>query len=392
MIDHVRALLSTNWTADLAAHMGWPASADALTDPRMRIATMRSFLRQQQVLAVDLWSKAPSQWRRFPAPTAHGASRICPRLVVPQGVFLNRKLWIDADVDSGCGCANNFTRVQEWASTRDGVVRVGWRTHRRNASLSDTGALPACRGLGNDHVLRGKRVYMYGDSTMRQMVGAALSLLSGSATDFSVLKKYVRESCRNQEKPDRYPGGCSANERTCHFLTKLVFAQNASDIAAIPEVDLLFDWKHFARSPRDLHVLSRFAHFSEKADIVVVNTGNHDCGHLHSYEHVSDWAQTEEDVRWFMAELRRAVPVTVPVIFLDNSYYGEDNCKSCGLWVNAMVRLLALDYGFHVMSRETVGFAYFEHPGTITEVHLPDHVMEIDMHYLLGTIECLLST
>ena len=128
-------------------------------------------------------------------------------------------------------------------------------------------------------------IFLYGDSTMRQLLGAALRAspsLEGNYS-FDELKEMVRNAetaeCTPQA-PHRKPfvsGGSlgvakfARNEVTCSFSIS-------------PTVNITYDWKHFMWEDYDLYLFGPGGYFAtlpqhQHPKMLVINFAHHPCSH-----------------------------------------------------------------------------------------------------------------
>jgi hypothetical protein len=379
--------------------------------------TVREYIAEQRMRPADLA-------RRWRARSAFTADK-CPRVVVPSGHFLSPTLWVDADIASGFACITDAGVGFTAAHVADSDSFIDMSVVKQQLGGNQ---LPPCRGpqsliglkrgeadddyefavasYDSDdppavqlaaHMLAGRTVLMYGDSTMRQLAMAAHALLGLHAMNNEEAKAFVRGSCPYQIEPEGYARtACGNNERLCTFSLPLrndSRAADAEDASDAKTLRIVYDWKHFLWTRHDDYFTARVAESLYDADIVVINVGNHDCAHGEfplADRHA--WETLEKRMHKFLSQIYQHLRHRAKVILVDNTWFGvQEMSRACMLWMNALMREAAVEYGLYLLSREVIGDSYLLQNGTVLDVHLPDHVIEIEMHYLLGMWECLLS-
>ena len=243
-------------------------------------------------------------------------------------------------------------------------------------------------------VLEHKWIYMFGDSTMRQIWASLAAPFKGNNFERNA-KEYTRSYCNKQQNRHQHNGGkagnyskeegwagpCGVNEVTCH-------------ISGYGDQGLLtFDWKHFAHEDYDEYVLGEKTGgpFSEKPkdetarkpDILTIQTGMHMCWHAYPEGLYSGHLkgvnrtminQEYENLEKLMKSIRDAIdrhmidPATKKqtdafapqvIIFTSGATlmgqdYGSDkscNIDTCIKRLNRVIRDLAHKYGFAVLER-----------------------------------------
>ena len=167
---------------------------------------------------------------------------------------------------------------------------------RQAARLTcSSSATPACSVDPPDALARlrtNTAIYFHGDSTIRQLYGAAASFFTGKpAKTYEQMKEETRvaasavryghvvdgQTCTDQARRQPYvptialgSSQCQKNERTCTL--------------ALPQTGtrLTWDWKHFVLEEHDAHLYGRGGHFSTAApppDVLVTGVGFHLCAH-----------------------------------------------------------------------------------------------------------------
>lgn len=293
------------------------------------------------------------------------------------------------------------------------------------------------RWLGTDidrspyAVLNHKWIYMFGDSTTRQVWASFAASFQGNNFERNA-KEWTRHYCGKQEHRVLHPKGghfeqegwggpCGVNEVTCH-------------VSGFGEGGLLsFDWKHFPYEDYDEWLWSDEGPWikgfhgegNRRPDVLTVQFGMHSCWHaspqgLYSKDlTVMNTTMLEDHlagVHKLMAAIRRAVdhpgpplkegendrrkPVTVVIVTSGSSGMGENGTSidDCILRFNRVAERAAHDQGFAVLERGEIErrlmykSVYSESPILAPDMHLPQPGQNIIATCLTHLFTCLNAT
>jgi hypothetical protein len=273
-------------------------------------------------------------------------------------------------------------------------------------------------------ILSKKWLYMFGDSTTRQVWASFAASFQGNNFERNA-KEYSRHYCNKQSTRKSHPKGgffpdegwggpCGVNEVTCH-------------VSGFGEGGLLsFDWKHFPYEDYDHFMWSDqgpwIAGFGgegeRRPDVLTIQFGMHSCWHAspeglyskHLHEVNSSMInQHLEDIVSLFAAVRRAIDIAhsksgklTTVIVLTSGSTGMTNnatsIDNCILRFNRAASLAAHDYGFSVLDRgeleRRLMYKSIEaaHPLLKPDMHLPQPAQNIIATCLLHLMHCLNST
>lgn len=278
-------------------------------------------------------------------------------------------------------------------------------------------------------ILNHKWIYMYGDSTTRQVWASFAAPFQGNHFERNA-KEWSRHYCNPQEHrkhhvkgghfPDEgWAGPCGANEKLCH-------------VAGYGEGGLLsFDWKHFPYEDYDEWLwgpsgpwqTSKWMEGSRMPDVVTIQLGLHTCFHASPEGFYSPWLKEMNstmvdnhlnDVDKLMENVRKAIDtppkdyagsltsdgrrkVTVIVVTSGASGLGSNGTSidDCILKFNRRTERAAHRQGFAVLERGEIERRLMykslrsDSPPIVEEMHLPQPAQNIIATCLLRLLTCL---
>ena len=270
-------------------------------------------------------------------------------------------------------------------------------------------------------VLQHKWVYMFGDSTTRQVWASFAAPFQGNNFERNS-KEWTRQYCNKQEHRRRHPKGgmfpdegwggpCGINEVTCY-------------VSGYGDEGLLtFDWKHFPYEDYDDYVWGESGPWSSKQstrrpDILTIQTGMHSCWHAHPEgefsAHLKETNTTLIEthaiaIHKLMKAVRSAIDrptnaSTPTLVVISTSgavgllnkaeQYKADGINNCILRFNRIVAEAAHAHGFAVLERGEIErrllykSIQFRGPFEI-ETHLAQPAQNIIATCLLSMFNCL---
>jgi len=268
-------------------------------------------------------------------------------------------------------------------------------------------------------VLNHKWVYMFGDSTTRQVWASFAAPFQGNNFERNA-KEWTRQYCNKQEHrrrhqkggmfPDEGWGGpCGVNEVTCY-------------VSGYGDEGLLtFDWKHFPYEDYDDFVWGEAGPWNSKQserrpDILTIQTGMHSCWHAHpegefsAHLHEVNNSMIDSHAA-SLDKLMKAVRVAVDrptngtapttVIVLTSGAVGMqnkgDSINNCILKYNRIAAAAAHAQGFAVLERGEIErrllFKSIQSKGPFEfDTHLTQPAQNIIATCLLSLMTCLTTT
>lgn len=273
-------------------------------------------------------------------------------------------------------------------------------------------------------VLNHKWVYMFGDSTTRQVWASFAASFQGNNFERNA-KEWTRHYCNGQTNRVRHVKGghfddegwrgpCGVNEVTCH-------------LSGFGDGGLLsFDWKHFPYEDYDDYLWGDrgpwIAGFpgegNRRPDILTIQFGMHSCWHSNpnglASKHLEEINQTMiekhiEDIPKLMKAIRRAIDIgneknknpTTVIILTSGSCglnEGGSSIDECILRFNRIAADSAHAVGFSVLERGEIErrllFKSFKAPKPllIGDMHLPQPAQNVIATCLLHLMTCLNNT
>lgn len=272
-------------------------------------------------------------------------------------------------------------------------------------------------------ILHGKWIYMFGDSTTRQVWASFAAPFQANKNFERNSKEWSRQYCNKQEhrtkhvKGGSFPeegwrGPCGANEVTCH-------------VSGYGEGGLLtYDWKHFPFEDYDEYLFGEkgpwFNGFhgegERRPELLTLQMGLHSCWHTHPEglysTELKDINETMierhlSDIEKLMAAVRKAVDAsnrssskggtkTVIVVTSGSTGMGKAaRIDECILKFNRMAANAAHAYGFAVLERgeleRRLMFKSIQSasPYLTVDMHLPQPAQNIIATCLLKLMSCL---
>ena len=272
-------------------------------------------------------------------------------------------------------------------------------------------------------VLNHKWIYMFGDSTTRQVWASFGASFQGNNFERNA-KEWTRQYCNAQEHRTRHAKGgyfpeegwegpCGVNEVVCH-------------ISGFGDKGLLsFDWKHFPYEDYDEWMWGIDGPWkkgfpgegSRRPDVLTIQFGLHTCWHSHPEGLYSKrltevnetmLSQHISDIKKLMASIREAIdhpwhnsseirnPTTVIIVTSGSTgSLNGANMNECILRINRAAANAAHMYGFSVLERgeieHRIMYKSFQNPEPLldVEMHLAQPVQNIIATCLLRLINCL---
>ena len=282
-------------------------------------------------------------------------------------------------------------------------------------------------------ILNHKWIYMFGDSTTRQVWASFAAPFQGNDFERNA-KEYARQYCtpqpnrRRHEKDGHFPeegwmGPCGVNEKTCH-------------VSGYGENGLLsLDWKHFPYEDYDEYLWSKNGPWisgfpgegSRRPDYLTVQLGMHSCWHadpqglysknLHAVNQTM-LQQHLDDIPKLMKAIFKAVthpvrndlppngagkvtqPTTVVIVTSGGVGMFEkgSSIDECILRFNRATVEAAHAHGFAVLERGEIEHRlmfksyYSAKPFLKNEMHLPQPAQNLVATTLLNLMTCLNDT
>jgi hypothetical protein len=263
------------------------------------------------------------------------------------------------------------------------------------------------------HVLNHKWIYMFGDSTTRQIWASFAAPFQGNNFERNS-KEWTRQYCSGQ--PNRiqhgkfgtfpnegWSGPCGKNEVTCH-----VSGYGGGGL-------LTYDFKHFPYEDYDDYLWGENGPWSVKQDkrpdILTIQLGLHTCWHAHTVKSVSDYSVVNdsliekhiENIPKLMSSIRTAIEratvnKTQQVVVVTSGFTGMANASAvdeCVSRVNRVAADEAHKQGFAVLERGEIErrFMYKSYqsrePIVVSEMHLTQPVQNLVSTCLLKLFTCL---
>ncbi len=273
-------------------------------------------------------------------------------------------------------------------------------------------------------ILNHKWVYMYGDSTTRQVWASYAAPFRENNFERNV-KEWTRHYC-NKQQPHRkkhikdghfdeegWRGPCGVNEVTCHVSG---YGENGL---------LTFDWKHFPYEDYDDYLFNENGPWRKgfpgegirRPDLLTIQMNMHSCWHAYNegiysqhlqQPNVTMIEQHKNDIWKLMAAVRTAVDTRVnndpkmnatTVIVLTSGFtgYGFSTTKTdaCIQQLNRVTTEAANSYGFAVLDRGEIErrmmykSLYADNPVFPNEMHLIQPAQNLISTLLLQLYRCL---
>jgi hypothetical protein len=266
-------------------------------------------------------------------------------------------------------------------------------------------------------ILNHKWIYMYGDSTTRQIWASFGASFQGNNFERNA-KEWTRHYCNGQSNRKHHPGNgmfvdegwqgpCGKNEVTCH-------------ISGYGDEGLLtYDWKHFPYEDYDEFLFSDRGPWHKNSnerqpDILTIQTGLHTCWHAdpsglystHLHEVNTSMVDSHiNGLKKLMISIRNAIDrrikmghaPTMVIIFTSGASYQKngESIDSCIARMNRITSNLGHHYGFAVLERGEIErrimykSLYSETPFVTPEMHLAQPIQSIIATCLLNLITCL---
>ena len=314
--------------------------------------------------------------------------------------------------------------------TRDGVAGAGGKTltNDKAGKMMEKGGWTGHNISDSPYaVLDHQWIYMYGDSTTRQVWASYAAPFQANNFERNA-KEWTRQYCngqgfrkhhvKNGDFPEEgWHGPCGANEVTCY-------------VSGYGDEGLLtYDWKHFTYEDYDEWLFSDHekAPWSTKTnerrpDIVTIQTGMHACWHadpagIYSENlkavNTSMIKKNVEDFDKLMNSARKAVnrrfvhdrdkgkpkPATRVIVVTSGATYSEnvgaERMEHCILHMNRAAAKAAHKYGFAVLERGEIERRFMlkslatATPLLTPEMHLAQPVQNIIATCLLNMLTCL---
>lgn len=266
------------------------------------------------------------------------------------------------------------------------------------------------------HVLNHKWIYMFGDSTTRQVWASFAAPFQGNNFERNA-KEWTRQYCNKQNNrkkhqkgaffPDEGWGGpCGVNEVTCY-------------VSGYGDEGLLtFDWKHFPYEDYDDFVWGEKGPWNIKQterrpDILTIQAGMHSCWHAHPEglystnlkeanvslvdRHIASFEKLMKAVRVAVNRPTNASSHTQVVVVTSGSIGMKskgDDIDNCILRMNRAAAAAAHSQGFAVLERGEIErrllFKSLHSIGPFTiETHLTEPAQNIIATCLLALLTCL---
>lgn len=276
-------------------------------------------------------------------------------------------------------------------------------------------------------VLNKKWIYMFGDSTTRQIWASFAASFQGNNFERNA-KEWTRQYCNKQGHRVNHPKGgvfpeegwegpCGVNEVTCY-------------VSGYGDGGLLtFDWKHFPYEDYDEHIFGENGIWhsdpikagpdaGRRPDLFTLQSGMHTCWHAHPdgfySKGLTEFNQTMYDAHvrqldTLYAKTREAVnrrsesgkePATKVVVLTSGAVYkthGTTSLDECILRFNRKSTDLAHKYGFAVLDRGEIErrfmykSLYSDNAFIQEDMHLPMPAQTIIATCLLNMFTCLSS-
>ncbi len=272
-------------------------------------------------------------------------------------------------------------------------------------------------------VLEGKWVYMFGDSTLRQVWASYAAAFQGNTFERNA-KEWTRQYCNKQAnrvthdtvryyEEEGWEGPCGKNEVTCYVS------------GYGPEGLLTFDWKHFPYEDYDDYLFGNNGIFNanpkvkqdnpdagRKPDILTLQTGLHTCFHAYPNKHDTRLKPGYFNETMYKAHVkgldklfkttREAVnrraddgdgkPPTMVVVVTSGSVVLSPDADKCVLRFNHEAVKLAHKYGFAVLHRGEIERRLLYNDVLVaTDMHLPMPAQTIVATSMLNLFTCLSS-
>jgi hypothetical protein len=312
-----------------------------------------------------------------------------------------------------------------WMS--NGVHNTGLTTSGKNAKeLQEKGGFSGKNIEDSPYsILNHKWLYMFGDSTLRQVWASLAAPFQGNHFERNS-KEYVRQYCNKQGNRILHPKGsffpeegwggpCGLNEVTCH-------------VSGYGEKGLLtLDWKHFPYEDYDNWIWGEKGPWVAGAvgedrvpDILTVQFGLHSCWHSHpeglySMElngvinqtminaHIADIPKLMKAIRLATSRIQKPgsqgnqTDPTLVVIITSGSTGSDNGAKmdDCILQINRATAIAAHAYGFPVLERGEIERRLMyksiksNDPYLPVEMHLTQPAQNIIATTLLKMLTCL---
>jgi hypothetical protein len=312
--------------------------------------------------------------------------------------------------------------------TRDGVAGSGGKTLTKDKA----GKIMAKGGWTGRNisdspyaVLDHQWIYMYGDSTTRQIWASYAAPFQANNFERNA-KEWTRQYCNGQDhrkhhvKNGNFPeegwhGPCGVNEVTCY-------------VSGYGDEGLLtYDWKHFVYEDYDEWLFSDHEKApwttkkkERRPDVLTIQTGMHTCWHadpagLYS-EQLKEQNKTMikqnlDNFEVLMKNVRAAVnrrfewdkehgrgePATRVIVVTSGATYAEKGAhiENCILRMNRAAARAAHKYGFAVLERGEIERRFMyksletENPLLGPDMHLAQPVQNIVSTCLLNLLTCL---
>ncbi len=302
-----------------------------------------------------------------------------------------------------------------------------WMSHGiRNTKKSLTGSSTERlreRGGWNGSaydILNNKWIYMFGDSTTRQVWASYVSPLRQDGESFeSNAKEWTRHNCESQfphrkkhsghsSLEERWEGPCHVNEHSCHVTG---YGERGR---------ITFDWKHFPFEDYDEYLFSPSEgpwSQSHRPDLFTVQTGLHSCWHSHPESAVGHFLNEtnhvmlkkhKTDIFKLMGAIRRAIdskpsnhtdvnPTTVIVLTSGQTALGPEFARidACIQSLNRVTSAAAMLHGFAVLDRGEVERRlmsqsyYSDNPFIRPDLHLLPPAQQLIATLLLHLYRCV---
>lgn len=264
-------------------------------------------------------------------------------------------------------------------------------------------------------ILNHKWVYMFGDSTTRQIWASYAAPFQGNSFERNS-KEWTRKYCNKQPHrvhhakgayfdAEGWGGPCGQNEVTCY-------------VSGYGDEGLLtFDWKHFPYEDYDDFIWSERGPWSlnqseKRPDILTVQLGMHTCWHGHPTgfysKHLHDVNNTLierhiNDIPKLMAAIRSAVDRannTLVVIVTSGGTLVENSASmdECIVRINRVAADSAHKHGFAVLERGEIERRLMykslkaHNPPIVPDTHLQVPAQNIIATCLLTLLNCLNAT
>lgn len=314
--------------------------------------------------------------------------------------------------------------------TRDGVAGAGGKTltNDKAGTLMAKGGWTG-RNISDSPyaVLDHQWIYMYGDSTTRQVWASYAAPFQANNFERNA-KEWTRQYCNGQDhrthhvKNGNFPeegwhGPCGVNEVTCY-------------VSGYGDEGLLtYDWKHFTYEDYDKWLFSDHEKApwttkkkERRPDILTIQTGMHACWHADPAGLYSEHLKKQntsmiglniKNMDKLMKDVRTAVnrrfeydkskgngePATRVVVVTSGATYQEKGAgiENCILKMNRAAANAAHKQGFAVLERGEIERRFMfksletDRPYLTPEMHLAQPVQNIIATCLLNILTCLSS-